>query len=114
MAVSDPRPDPPFAGDFQQLVKGSLQLGDFVCPYMLPCKRGRKLYLCSLGDFVFSIILFGAKQLWLESVLLWLEKVISLQAIKMYHNGAVINVTEVKQYHIGTAVRVFGGEAVPR
>ena len=52
MAVSAPRPDPPFAGDFQQLVKGSLQLGDFVCPYTLPCKRGRKLYLCSLDDAV--------------------------------------------------------------
>ena len=52
MAVNTPRPDPPFAGNFEKLVKGSLQLGDFVCPYVLPCKRGRKLFLCSLDDAI--------------------------------------------------------------
>ena len=50
MAVKDLRSDPPFAGNFEQLVKGSLQLGDFVCPHVLPCKRGRKVFLCSWDD----------------------------------------------------------------
>lgn len=50
MALNAPRADPPFAGDFDNLHKASFQLGTFACASILHCKRGRKLFLCSLDD----------------------------------------------------------------
>ena len=62
MALSAPRPYPAFAGDFDQLRKASLQLGDFVCPYMICCKRGRTLFLCSVDQRTDNAVLGGRKR----------------------------------------------------
>ena len=62
MPANSPRPDPPFRGNFENLNKASLQLGDFVCPYVLHCKRGENLYLCSLDARAEYAVLGGTKR----------------------------------------------------